>query len=136
MRLQKGETAIPQPEISTRASSTQTPTKRRKIMQSRTVADLPPVKKMPRSKAFKVQNSKSGTVTKNKCVKCNKINMSKDDLVLREKVGEENWKWLGCDVEECQYWGHAKCLKLSLKGKSKKTIKNVLLLCPVHKAKK
>ncbi len=137
VKTQKGETHIPQQKnISTRASSTHTLTKRRKLLKTRTVANLPPVKKLPgRCKSTKAQVPQSGALTKNKCVKCKRKYLSEDDLQLRDELGAENWKWLGCDVSECPYWGHAKCLRMEINGKSSKGLENLPLLCPAHKSK-
>ena len=45
----------------------------------------------------------------------------------KELKKSKEYQWIGCDGEECKFWGHAKCLSVTVEN-----IKNEFL-CAEHK---
>ena len=66
-----------------------------------------------------------------KCAVCNRTWDSKEDTEFRKKVGTRKASWIGCDVKQCKYWGHAVCTNIQLIPRKKLSMHN--FLCPKHR---
>ena len=75
------------------------------------------------------QNSEAASV--NKCPVCLILFKSPADKRLAKTAGKKV-TWIGCDQEDCHYWGHASCLKVDTSGK--KRVSRTPFLCPQHVA--
>ena len=61
------------------------------------------------------------------CAGCSvRFNTPRDKEILKD----DKHDWIGCNFEDCNYWGHALCLGIVL---GKKDPQEIDLLCPIHK---
>ena len=82
---------------------------------------------LTKKKSVVVNKKKDG---KGRCKVCSIIWNSKDDLEFQEKTGKRQGEWIGCDVKNCSYWAHVKCVVLVL---SKKPVASHAFRCEKHK---
>ena len=81
----------------------------------------------------KSQVQKKTTTTppcKNKCEICKVIYASKHDKELGKQFRGRKNQWIGCDVNDCDYWVHSRCVGIKITGKTE----NFPFLCPKHKS--
>ena len=95
------------PETSTFTDLTfQTPTKKRSLTDTQITSLLSPFISLRSSSKKKVITSKiPATPNVNCCPSCKIVYERKADAEFKKNVGERSWTCIGCDVNNCSYWG-------------------------------
>ena len=83
-----------------------------------------PTRKTTVPRIMNIPGKKSATATApssnlcNKCVGCGIYFQSAEDMKEKRKYKKQN-EWVGCDEEDCNVWGHARCIGIKIpKGKT------------------
>nr|XP_054760539.1 uncharacterized protein LOC129266752 [Lytechinus pictus] len=138
VKLQAGSSTL-----ETRTSSRptfHTPTKRRETPQRPKPGNVAgpsspqkrlsaPVQGLPGKKKKQMSKRAREEPAQNKCKICRIMYDSKKDKELQKKKGASA-SWIGCDVEVCDYWGHACCI--GIKVKDRRSAQKIPFKCTEH----
>ena len=129
--IQRGESFIPSRQ-STRIARNNTPTKKNTAAVPTSVTggtpsptSLPSVIGLPgRRKKATIPKPKQSS----RCKICRVIWLSKADIELRREKKREA-EWMGCQIDDCDYWAHAFCVGIKV---GRKSVANIPFVCPLH----
>ena len=123
------------PDVNSILSDFQTPTKKRTLGNTQLVSSAPQIINLPRSSKKKelVLSKTPFSPNINRCPVCKVVFESEEDLALKDRVGKAQYRWIGCDVKECEYWGRAGCLMPFEEGNNQRKLKSIPFKCPEHK---
>lgn len=128
---QAGESAINVQEITEPLAPVDGTPKKRPMLIKQS-SNTKTIKNLPGKKKGK-ENALSPNMkrVRNKCSICKIIFDSAADKAFQKKNGRKQAVWIGCDVDECHFWAHAKCVKLDVP--TLKRVRTIKFVCPEHK---
>lgn len=99
-----------------------------KLNVSDAAKDMPTIRNLPRKKK-KSRENQNEELQQSRCSICNVVFGSPEDVLLDKRFKKNN-KYMGCEVDNCNYWVHVRCGGHTI-SKEDEIIK-IQFKCPDH----